>query len=110
MLDNDAVVTAMERKALDCIPEMDDPEKLQIMIANAEDQGSKVVKRAAFSRLCDVLVKSNARRGSVEPDVWRSIHAAESLRKIQGKSPRLSRVRQMIDWIGETLTVANFVK
>lgn len=101
-----ADLTKEERAALDRIPLLEDPEKLRALIANARRMKSTVVSRAAFARLCEV--QPEATPGTVEFDVWQSIHALEEmLREERGKTVRLSRTRQKIARDGEAKTVAD---
>ena len=101
-----AVPSAAERAALARIETIDEPERLRNLIANARRQGSSVVQRAAFARLCHV--QADASPGTVEHDVWQSIHALEEmLREERGKTIRLSRTRQKIARDGEAKTVAD---
>ena len=99
-------LTSAEKNALSRIDSLEDPEKLRVMIGNARKHGSKIVERAAFARLC--LVQPEATPGTVDHDVWQSIHALEEmLRDERGKTVRLSRTRQKIDRDGEAKTAAD---
>jgi hypothetical protein len=99
-------ITSKERTALAQIEILEDPEKLRQFIENARKQKSSVVERAAFLRLCHVQPKANP--GTVEHDVWQSIHALEEmLRDERGKTVRLSRTRQKISRDGEARTVSD---
>jgi hypothetical protein len=95
-----------EAAALLRIPAMDDPEALRRMLRNARRQGSHIVERAVFKRLCEV--QPSALPGTLEHDVWRSIHALEEMRGLsEQRTVRLSRTRLKIDRDGEAKTVAD---
>ncbi|MDO6732011.1 hypothetical protein Q4577_18420 [Marinovum sp. 2_MG-2023] len=95
-----------ERTALNQIERLEDPEKLRNLIANARRVGSVAIERAAFQRLC--LVQPEATPGTVEHDVWQTIHALEEMLKDdRGKTVRLNRTRQKIARDGEAKTVSD---
>ncbi|SHI82352.1 hypothetical protein [Wenxinia saemankumensis] len=99
-------ITAQERAALGVIETTEDPDRLRAFIENARRLKSAVVERAAFARLC--LVQPEATPGTVEHDVWASIHALEEMmRDERGKTVRLSRTRQKIERDGEAKMAAD---
>jgi hypothetical protein len=99
-------ITKAERAALTRIAETNDPARLRSFIANARREGSAVVGRAAFQRLCAVQPEANP--GTIEHDVWQSITALEEmLREERGKTVRLSRTRQKVARDGEAKTVSD---
>jgi hypothetical protein len=101
-----ADLTAQDRMALARIEVLTDPQKLRTLIENAHRLGNAAVERAAFLRLCHV--QPEATPGTVEHDVWQSVHALEEmLRAERGKTTRLSRTRQKIARDGEAKTVSD---
>lgn len=99
-------LTKQERSALAHIGTLEDPDRLRTMLANARSHGSAAVERAAFLRLCEV--QPAAKPGTIEHDVWSSIHALEELlREERGRTVRLTRTRQKIGKDGEAKTVAD---
>lgn len=88
------------------IAKTDDPQKLRNFIANARRQGALEVEQAAFERLC--YVQPSAKPGTVEHEIWQSIHALEEmLSGERGKTVRLNRTRQKIAREGELKTAAD---
>lgn len=101
-----SAISPQERAALARIDELDDPERLRVMITNARRAKSDIVEAAAFRRLC--FVQPEANPGTVDHDVWQAIHALEEmLRQERGKTVRLTRTRQKIARHGEAKTVAD---
>lgn len=99
-------ISKAERTALEHVSTECDTEVLRRWIANARKQGSRIVERAAFERLC--TVQPEATPGTVEHDVWQSIYALEELlREERGKTVRLSRTRQKINRDGEAKTASD---
>lgn len=99
-------LTPPEQAALQQIAILEDAQKLRSLIDNARRLKSLVVERAAFARLCIVQPQSDV--GSVEHDVWQSIHALEEMHRLsRGKTIRLTRTRQKIARDGEIQTVAD---
>jgi hypothetical protein len=96
------------QRSLDYIESCDSPEKLRQIATNAHKQGNETVREAARRRLYEVL--PSEKPGTVEYDVWQSIHALEdTLSHERGKTTRLSRTRQKIQKDKEVQTVADLV-
>lgn len=101
-----STLTAQERNVLARIETMSDPARLRVLVENARRQGAAMVERAAFIRLCHI--QPEAAPGTLEHDVWQSIHALEEMLKDErGKTVRLSRTRQKIARDGEAKTCAD---
>jgi hypothetical protein len=99
-------VSASERKALAVIAVSRDPVQLRKFIVNARRMKSATVEREAFIRLC--LVQPEASPGTVEHDVWQSVHALEEMRRDErGSTTLLSRTRQKIARDGEAKTASD---
>lgn len=87
-------------RAMKMIETCADPAKLRIVIQNARKQGSEEVVRAATLRLYEILPSEAP--GTLENDVWRSIHALEgTLTEERGRTTRLGRTRPKIARVGE---------
>lgn len=85
-----------------------DPKSLRQIATNARQRGELAVARAADLRLYEIL--PSEKPGSLEYDVWRSIHALEgTLTNERGKTTRLGRTRQKIARVGELETVKSLV-
>ena len=98
----------LARRALELIDRTDDAVELRRIAANAHARGEVEVHRAALRRLYAVL--PSACPGTLEYDVWQSIHALEEeLSMERGKTLRLGRTRQKIQRDGEVGTVAALV-
>jgi hypothetical protein len=108
MSDDDKKQNELTRRALLQIANSNDPVGLERVMRNAQVKGNQEVARAAQLRRFFVL--PSAEPGSLEHDVWQSIHALEdALTEERGKTTRLSRTRQKITRDGEILTVADLV-
>jgi hypothetical protein len=98
----------MRERALEFIATCIDPKKLGQMVENARKQGETDVERAAMLRLYEV--KPEARPGTLEHDVWRSIYALEgALTGERDRTTLLGRTRQKIAADKEAATVASLV-
>ncbi len=103
-MDNEGIA-----RALALIAACDDPEKLKRMAVNARRLGEADIERAASLRLYTVL--PSAKPGTLEHDVWRSIHALEgALKDERGRTTLLGRTRQKVARDGERQTVADLVR
>ena len=100
---NDAVA-----RALKMIETCTDPDRLRQMAKNARTLGQLSVARAAELRLYEILPA--AKPGTLEHDVWRSIHALEdTLTHERSKTTRLNRTRPKIRKIGELETIKSLI-
>jgi len=96
------------QRSLDFIGQCSDPKKLWQIASNAERQSNAEVREAARRRLYAVLPSEEP--GTLEHDVWQSIHALEdTLTNERNKTTRLARTRQKIKRDGETVTVADLI-
>lgn len=95
-------------QALERIQHCADPIALRQIADNARRLGHDAVETAALRKLFATL--PSAEPGSLEFDVWQSIHALEhALSSERGNTTRLSRTRQKIDRDGEEKTVADLI-
>ena len=66
-----------EGKALEFIAKCNEPDKLRVMIKNAQDRGALNVTNAGFRKLISIL--PSEKPGTVEHDFWQTIHAFEHI-------------------------------
>jgi hypothetical protein len=100
--------THPNQRELDYIAACGDPLKLRTIAKHARKQGNTDVEKAASLRLYAVLPVEDP--GTLEHDVWQSIHALEhSLSNERGKTVRLGRTRNSITKFGEQNTVAKLL-
>lgn len=100
--------THPNQRDLDYIASCNDASKLRQIAKNACRQGNADVEKAASLRLYAVIPTEEP--GTLEHDVWQSIHALEhSLSNERGKTTRLGRTRNSIAEIGELRTVARLL-
>ncbi len=96
------------KRSLEFIATCDDPKKLRQIAANAGRQENAEVREAARRRLYSVLPSEAP--GTLEYDVWQSIHALEdTLTDERGKTIRLARTRQKIGRDKEVRAVADLI-
>ena len=102
------MVDPITQRSLAHIATCSDPKKLRQIAANADKQANAEVRETARRRLYQVLPAEEP--GTLEYDVWQSIHALEdTLSNERGKTTRLARTRQKIKRDGETTTVADLI-
>ncbi|NKL74080.1 hypothetical protein GFM09_33590 [Rhizobium leguminosarum bv. viciae] len=95
-------------KALLIIEKCADAKKLRQIAANARERGQISVAHAADLRLYEVL--PSEKPGTLEHDVWKSIHALEdTLTKERGTTTRLGRTRPKIARVGELETIKDLI-
>ncbi|MGI0524011.1 hypothetical protein [Rhizobium giardinii] len=100
--------TSAADRALVMIANCVDAKSLRQIAANARRQGMSTVARAADLRLYEIL--PSEKPGTLEHDVWRSIHALEdTLTKERGTTTRLSRTRPKIACVGELETIKDLI-
>ncbi|MDW9439229.1 hypothetical protein [Sinorhizobium meliloti] len=100
--------TSAADRALQMIEQCVDPKSLRQIAVNARRQGMSDVARAADLRLYEIL--PSEKPGTLEHDVWRSIHALEgTLSSERGKTTRLGRTRPKIARVGECETVKDLI-
>ena len=94
-----ARIKARDDAALGRVAQMDDPDKLRALMANAERLEVPAVYDAAFRRLA--AVQSEGEQGSAEYDMWAAVNAIEEMKRIEaGKTIRLSYLRRDIQKLG----------
>lgn len=99
----------LTKRALLQVERIADPASLRQIAKNAAAQGNDAVREAALKKLFSV--SPEAEPGTLEHDVWRSIHALEeALSDERGRTTRLSRTRQKITKDGEMQTVIDLVR
>jgi hypothetical protein len=77
------------------------------MMINAKERGVREVYEAAFRKLVSIM--PGERPGTLEYELWRSIHALESvLTEEHGKTTRLGRTRQKIARVGVRQVLVDF--
>lgn len=95
-------------QALSLVEKCTNPDDLKRIYVNATELGNNVVADAAQRKRFSVLPA--AEPGTVEHDVWQSIHALEAaLSDERGKTTRLARTRQKISRDGEIATVRDLI-
>lgn len=100
--------TSAADRALKMIANCVDAKSLRQIAANARRQGMSEVARAADLRLYEVL--PSEKPGTLEHDVWRSIHALEdTLTNERGTTTRLGRTRPKIARVGELDTIKDLI-
>jgi hypothetical protein len=88
------------KKLLSQISACGDPKLLRQWIKNGTAQENSAVVMTARKRLYQVL--PSAEPGTLEHDIWASIHALEELESAErGKTIRLQRTRNLIADVGE---------
>lgn len=96
------------QRAIAFVERCSDDKKLTQMAKNAADQGDLALEKIVLLKLYSIMPK--AEPGTVEHDVWQSIHALEgALKQERQKTIRLSRTRQKIARDGEIKTVRDLV-
>lgn len=95
-------------RALRTIEGCADPKSLRQIATNARARGEDTVARAADLRLYAILPSEAP--GTLEYDVWQSIHALEgTLTTERAKTTRLGRTRQKIARVGELQTIRDLI-
>ncbi|GGH57229.1 hypothetical protein GVY41_13635 [Frigidibacter albus] len=80
------------KRIVETIETSDDPAQLRRFMANARQKKAAELYDLAFRRLLEVL--PDPAPGTVEGDMWRSVHALEQvLTEERGKAARLTRTR-----------------
>jgi hypothetical protein len=95
-------------RALHPIEGSSDPKSLRQIARNARKKGELAVARAADLRLHAILPSEAP--GTLEYDVWQSIHALEGTLTLErAKTTRLGRTRQKIARVGELETIKDLI-
>lgn len=76
------------------------------MIKNAAGK-SPAIEKAAFQRL--IALSTDLPRGTLEYDCWAMVHTIEELRRAQGRTWRMNRLRPTIADKGEAQALVNCV-
>jgi hypothetical protein len=85
-----------------------DPKSLRQWIKNLDARNMRIEADIARRKLYSALAEAN--EGTLEHDVWRSIHAfEEALTSERGKTTRLNRTRPKIARVGVHDTVADLI-
>ena len=108
----DKEVSERNHAALARVAEMDDPDKLRNLLANAARMGVAPVEEAAFRRLALVQTEAGeAEAGSVEHDFLQTIFAFEQLlREERGKAVRLTKTRTKFTKSGAIKALESFAE
>lgn len=113
---SDKEIGERNRAALARVAEMDDPDKLRNLMANAGRMGVGAVEEAAFRRLALVQTtvqteEGDAEPGSVEHDFWQTIFAHEQLlREERGRAVRLTKTRTKLTKSGAVKALETFAE
>ena len=103
----DAKFEKQEEAALERIEELEEADKLHILMLNARRMGSERVAEAAFRKRIDVLT-GEEHDDPLTEDFWRSIHTIEAvLTEKNGKSTRLTPTRQKLTRAGTVKTLSD---
>ncbi len=111
---SDKEVGERNRAALARVEEMDDPEKLRNLMANAGRMGVAPVEEAAFRRLALVQTVAQTEDADIAPDsieydLWQTIFAHEQLlREERGKAVRLTKTRTRLTKSGAVKALETF--
>ncbi len=100
------------RAALARVQEMDEPDKLRNLMANADRMGVGAVGEAAFRRLALIQTEEgDAAPGSLEHDLWQTIFAYEQLqREARGRAVRLTKTRTKLTKSGAVKALETFAE
>lgn len=106
----DKEIEARNDAALVRVGQMDDPDKLRALMANAERMGVAPVAEAAFRRLALVQTEEGTTDpGSLEYDLWQTIHAYEQIqREARGRAVRLTKTRTRLTKSGAAKALETF--